>query len=252
MNDLMHRRRQIMGSNVPSTAHLATATGNPLTFATDMIRPLQSLVIPFTPVQEGSGYASIDNVRLITGWNGCEINHSGADISNPDTLNVSWEAEAGTVHGGRLTINADGTGTLSKMYAYRDMSKFASISGPSGSGKWAHRFNLRHWTNTYDKQNGETNMICDVCRTVSDAMANYCICGLPSTSDMYVYDDTISTVAEFKAKYAGHYIAYVLKSNQWNTYNLTKEQVGKLITFSGTNTIWTDTNGSNTATYLTH
>ena len=32
-----------------------TATGNPLTFQTDLSKPLKSLLIPFTPVQSGTG-----------------------------------------------------------------------------------------------------------------------------------------------------------------------------------------------------
>ena len=58
----------------------ATATGNPLTFLTDIARPLKSLLIPFTPKQTGSGDPSPDNVRPITGWTGVTVNHAGKNL----------------------------------------------------------------------------------------------------------------------------------------------------------------------------
>ena len=51
----------------------ATATGNPLTFQTDLARPLKSLLIPFTPVQSGSGDPSPQNVRPIVPWEGLKV-----------------------------------------------------------------------------------------------------------------------------------------------------------------------------------
>ncbi|MBP5475472.1 MAG: hypothetical protein J6X83_04380 [Methanomicrobium sp.] len=52
-----------------------TATGNPVTFATDLARPLVSLEIPFTPKQEGTGDPSPQNVRNILPWNGLKVVH---------------------------------------------------------------------------------------------------------------------------------------------------------------------------------
>ena len=60
-----------------------TATGNPLTFLTDLAKPLKSLLIPFTPLQSGSGDPSPDNVRPITGWNGVTLWHTGKNLLNP-------------------------------------------------------------------------------------------------------------------------------------------------------------------------
>lgn len=87
----MRRRRGIMGLNVGTVIPIitATATGNPLSFITDMVRPLKSLEIPFTPIQSGSGDPSPDNVRPISGWTGCEIQHTGKNLV-PD-FNVTYE-----------------------------------------------------------------------------------------------------------------------------------------------------------------
>jgi hypothetical protein len=81
------------GAGIPVIA--ATATGNPLTFETDMIKPLKSLVIPFTPIQDGSGDPSPDNVRPISGFDGVKIRGAGEnllDINNLKSLGWSWDS----------------------------------------------------------------------------------------------------------------------------------------------------------------
>lgn len=56
-----------------SKAVEATATGNPLTFLTDLSKPLKSLTIPFLPVQSGTGDPSPTNVRNIVPWQGLQV-----------------------------------------------------------------------------------------------------------------------------------------------------------------------------------
>jgi len=74
--------------------------------------PVNKLMIDIAPVQEGSGTPAPNNVRNITGWNGAIINHSGADTQNPNTLNISWQNEVGTVYVGTLDLT---TGVLRKI-----------------------------------------------------------------------------------------------------------------------------------------
>ena len=57
-----------------------TATGNPLTFVTDKAKPLKSLLIPFTPKQEGSGDPSPQNVRSILPWDGVTVDHVSENL----------------------------------------------------------------------------------------------------------------------------------------------------------------------------
>ena len=52
-----------------------TATGNPVTFETDLAKPLKSLVANFLPVQSGTGDPSPTNIRPITGWTGLNVQH---------------------------------------------------------------------------------------------------------------------------------------------------------------------------------
>ena len=57
-----------------------TATGNPLTFETDLARPLKSLIANFLPVQSGTGDPSPTNIRPITGWTGLDVWHGGKNL----------------------------------------------------------------------------------------------------------------------------------------------------------------------------
>lgn len=73
-----------------------TATGNPLTFLTDLAKPLKSLVANFLPVQ-ASGTPSPDNILPITGWDAVnvgQINGIVPDISNNsgmEKVNGQWQ-----------------------------------------------------------------------------------------------------------------------------------------------------------------
>ena len=57
-----------------------TATGNPLSFVTDLAKPLSRLAASFLPVQSGTGDPSPENVRPISGWSGVTVGHSGANL----------------------------------------------------------------------------------------------------------------------------------------------------------------------------
>lgn len=104
----MRRRRGIMGLNgeadIPVIA--ATATGNPLTFETDMVKPLKSLVIPFTPIQ-AAGTPSPDNPLPISGWAGCEITQMGKNLCVLDDAHKVSITGTHTISDGVLSIAAN-------------------------------------------------------------------------------------------------------------------------------------------------
>ena len=62
-----------------------TATGNPLTFLTDLAKPLVSLVANFLPVQS-SGTPSPDNILPITGWDAVNAWCAGKNLLDPSTF----------------------------------------------------------------------------------------------------------------------------------------------------------------------
>ena len=80
-----------------------TATGNPLVFTTDLARPLKSLLIPFTPQQEGTGDPSPQNIRPITGWDAVNAGHGGKNLLNPASF-----YDGVTVADGQYTFDRSG------------------------------------------------------------------------------------------------------------------------------------------------
>lgn len=88
---------------IPSTPQERTVTGNPVSFRTKYAEPM-TLVIPFTPVQAGSGTPSPENVRAISGFDAINVNVNKKNFCPLPT--------AETKKGVTLTHNADGSVTL--------------------------------------------------------------------------------------------------------------------------------------------
>ena len=92
-------RRLLLLSAMMGGASLVkdTATGNPVTFETDVAKPLVSLIANFLPIQSGTGDPSPTNVRPITGWDAVnvgQINGIVPDISNNsgmEKVNGQWQ-----------------------------------------------------------------------------------------------------------------------------------------------------------------
>ena len=81
--NLLEQRRKIL----LNTPHLETVSNNIATFNTDMNVSLKDCKIYFSPIQDGEGDPSPDNVRPISGWDGVTITRCGKnllDAENPD------------------------------------------------------------------------------------------------------------------------------------------------------------------------
>lgn len=70
----------LKGATGGSKAVEAEVTGNPVTFLTDLAKPLKSLLVPFLPVQSGSGDPSPQNIRPILPWNGLKVWNGGKNL----------------------------------------------------------------------------------------------------------------------------------------------------------------------------
>lgn len=85
-------RKQFIVANQP---HIVKPAAAPLqNFVTDMAAPLKECKIFFTPVQEGEGDPSPDNVRPITGWTGVEVYKAGKNLCPAATsaeMYENWE-----------------------------------------------------------------------------------------------------------------------------------------------------------------
>lgn len=90
-----------------NTPHIDTSVGDLVTFNTDLSAPLKSCKVSFSPVQEGEGDPSPDNVREIKGWNGVEVNRCGKNL-----IKVSEETRAYAYVGGSATNYTENNNTI--------------------------------------------------------------------------------------------------------------------------------------------
>lgn len=78
--NLLESRRRIL----LTTPHLESPTpANPLIFKSNMTTKLKECKIHFSPVQEGEGDPSPENVRPISGWDGVTLNVNETTITIP-------------------------------------------------------------------------------------------------------------------------------------------------------------------------
>lgn len=97
MNPIFFFNREITPIRKLLMLHLAAggklieddAEGNPLTFLTDLARPLKELLVSWVPSQSGTGDPSPDNVRPISGMSGVNVNHKGKNLLYADKSNIS-------------------------------------------------------------------------------------------------------------------------------------------------------------------
>lgn len=129
----MQRRRLLMMDS--SKAY--TVTGNPVSFDTNLAKPLRGMVIPFSPIQEGTGDPSPSNVRSISGWDGLTAWRSGKNIYNFNANNIATminanQQERSVYHlglsGCTLTFSGSHTGSAS---SYSDAVRICKIKNGS-------------------------------------------------------------------------------------------------------------------------
>lgn len=156
-----------------------------------------------------------------------------------------------TVYGGTLTLNEDGSADIVANKAGKTYIGDASESWTKFESGSASVFAMRHPLPNFINSNGA--IIANYLKTigkdaswgsndnwVSWANPNVLVTGIKS----------ITTVDAWKVYLAENPLTIVYNLMSSQVYHL--DNVGQLVTFLGTNTIWTDTNGTNTATYLKH
>ena len=217
----------------------ATASGNPATFTTDVKKALAGLTIPFTPIQIGTGDPAPNNVREILGKSEIRILHSGEDTSDPSIVTVSL---GDTFYGGSLDA---ATGILTV--------------------EWM--INSKKWKQLIASTVGETmsqrliNFDREVVVAGASGVSSANICNVAK----YIWSGLSNTTPHFYTGYSSGdkvYRAYVIMPNDIDVetvitiasrlvtpYTVQLDPV-TINTVLGENNIWTDTNGSNTVTYL--
>lgn len=174
-----------------------------------------------------SSYTNIKDIQIELG--------STATAYEPyagQTYSITLPTEAGTVYGGELTVNADGSGSLVVDRASVDL----------GTLNWAYDS-----TNAFFKYNltvaksGEP-LLCSLYGyggykgDMQMATADIGIYNINTNAYIKVKDTAYSDAATFKAAMSGVQLAYELVTPI--TYTLTASQIRTLL---GTNNVWADT-----------
>lgn len=226
-----------------------TATGAIASFSdgADGI-PMKSVLCAINPVQSGSGDPSPDNVRPITGFTGLTLSHSGADTSDPATLSISWETEAGTVYGGTLDVVS---GLLTVTMASVDLGTLDWASATTNTEN-VYRMRSTDISALVKKPASSSDLssiLCSNYKTVtgSDTYRRTQGIAIDANGNIQAYDadyNESTSAAAFKTAMAGVQLVYELAAPQ--TYQLSPIEVDSLL---GVNNMWHDANGDITANY---
>lgn len=232
-----------------------TATGNPVTFETNVSKPLKSLTIPWTPTQSGTGDPSPDNVRPISGITGLTIYHSGADTSNPTSYPVTFPAEAGTVYGGTLDAvsgvlevwwNSFDLGTL--RWDVKNNGNVYYFNGilPSSIYNNMRRPDAEISLNTYPPYFMSDRFKIASGSSIHSGTSGDNAIGMDWFTQVRLRCDAYEHDADaFKTAMNGVILYYELATPQ--TIQLDPITIQTII---GDNTVWSDTNGTNEVKYL--
>lgn len=251
----------LMGRAVAAAGEIwQTITNVAVASFTAVSTTLRNLVIDVTPLQSGSGDPSPTNVRPINGWTGAQIVVSPTlDAQDGTTYIVSWQSEAGTVYGGILTDNGDGTWTLTVNKASAkigDLTKYGSFV--SGTNAVAQTYDLSvSATSVVSALRGAIcSMAIEWNSDFGSNAAQKVDGGLPTGtygfaisnggSRVAVYSKTAMTSAEFDAAFADARVVYPIATQ---TYPLIADSVEALL---GQNNIFADCGNINTITFRTN
>lgn len=191
------------------------------------------------------GSADFTVTAPITGWLAFRSDLDFDDVA----YTVTWSDDAGTVYGGSLTDNGDGTWMLTVTHGRAQVKDFgwtrAQVSGASF---------YRFWVYLDGKAAGLGNIICEALQ-MSDAaavadMSDNSIRGADASNTVSIRADAFSTVEDLTDTTTGignAAIVYELATPV--SYPITADSVQALI---GSNNIFADTGNINTITFRTH
>ena len=154
-------------------------------------------------------------------------------------VNITLPTSAGTVYGGTLIVNPDGTGTLVVDRANVDL----------GTLTWGYESNYtysRFYTNISDKRKPTSSadryqdLLCSMFKSSGNAVGgteDNCISGYQNTDMLLITDSSYTDAASFKTAMSGVQLVYELATPV--EYTLSAEQV--IESLQGQNNVWADT-----------
>lgn len=207
--------------------------------------PVKSLAVNIEPVQAGSGDPSPDNVRPISGWTALNIVVSPTtDAEDGAAYPVTLPAEAGTVYGGTLTINSDGSGELVVDHVRHTLptGNYTKLGNTDGAVFTRNRNNV--WDERPVGLNSGGIVLADKLLPVEQLSASaytpYSVC-IYNAANNYIRvglpNDVVSTPEELSEWLTNNPVVVVYQIATPVTYSLTAPQVRTLL---GVNNIWAD------------
>lgn len=174
------------------------------------------------------------------------------DVSN--TYTVTIPTAAGTVYGGTLTVNSDGSGQLVVDRGFFDTSDL------TGTEQWynpsVNAFSIQCLpsfakASTDDGNETITNETNVSRYNYNNMRSKYpCICTRDGSKLLYIaINDSITTIDQAKAWLAANPLQICYTLNTPVAYAVTGAQVVQML--AGDNKIWTDAPGTNEITYIT-
>lgn len=223
------------------------------------IRKIVGTIVP----QQAAGTPSPENHLPISGWTGANfIVSPTTDAADGETLSINWESEAGTIYGGAVTLNEDGSVDVVATKALK------TYVGDSSEG-WAYSSG---WSNTATKVFYAANLPNSIYRTDSDNWIAGCnlfvgysnnnlrnatyegVCYSGNTGQTSQHYPTVrvltsraTTVEDFKTFLSNNPLQFMYYLTNALTYHF--DNIGQLKTFLGTNNVWCDTGAITECTY---
>lgn len=198
------------------------------TFTNDLVQP------QFEIGTSATSFSPYSNICPIGGHTGMTISHSGADMSNPETLPISWQTEAGTVYGGTLDVTT-GVLTVDRAFALlNDASKWIALQ----SNTTPYVYNT-DFSNRKKYSNSFTGLLCSA-MPVNSANPYFTARWSGSISNTFGVKATSPelSIDVFKNLSSNGELAISYELAESQTYQLTPTEVSILL---GTNNIWADT-----------
>ena len=218
-----------------------TVTGAIVEFTTQSASPIR-LTAELEPIQSGTGDPSPENIRPISGHTGADVYVKSAyDASATPTTTITFPQAAGTVYGGTLTVNEDGTGVLTVLKAYALLNNPDGWATSSGTQDFSYDYAVpsrKYYSNSF------TGLLCSA-YPASTSFTAYCR-WTSSTSRHFGIKDSTKTLDDIKAMASANQIAICYDIDPVE-YSMTASQIN---TLQGTNVVWVDDSDEITVEFL--
>ena len=161
------------------------------------------------------------------------------------TLPINWQSEAGTIYGGTVTLNEDGSADVVSTHLFVTLDGSSDEDVTAGSdgaqARWYPPSAIRSIIR-YPSIASTTNSFANYLKVVSQS-ASWIDNMFSMASNNYVYMrcDTIGALANWRTYLAEHPLQFwfELKQTAYAFYHF--DNIGQLYTYLGTNNVWIDT-----------